>query len=140
MNLSHSFTSALTRYIFIDPTAQVVKWRSVSLHASAMCNIIGSRSLEAIPLPGGDTLWFDGEPVEYHVCLDGFAIAGTPVLGSRAMILGPDDPGTEMPGSCRMSRAEALALIEWMPQRRIVGETFTQTPAGGVIAYLFDPA
>jgi hypothetical protein len=130
----------LTKYIFVDPSAQTAEMRSVRLDYQAMLGIIGCESVEAVRLPSGDVLIFDGEPVEYDGALDGVEIEGIPVLGSRCMITGPDDPKTEMPTNCRVTVSDVLAMIKWMPQRQIGGETFTKTATGGEIGYIFDPA
>jgi hypothetical protein len=132
--------SRTTHYIFIDPSAQKAETRSVNLDNNAMLGIIGCVSLEAVRLPSGDVLWFDGEPVEFNVEQDGIEIADIAVLGSRCMITGPIDPNTEIPTNCRITVSDALAMIKWMPRRKIVGETFRETAIGGEIAYVFEPA
>jgi hypothetical protein len=132
--------SRLTQYIFIDPSSQSTELRFVHLDVEAMLSIIGCQSLEAIALSSGDIIWFDGEPVEYDVELDGVEVEGTPILGSRCMITGPVDRKTEMPTYCRLTARDALAMIRWMPQRKIVGETFQLTKAGFEIEYVFESA
>jgi hypothetical protein len=128
----------LTRCIFIDPTTQMVDTRFVLLDYEAMLSIVGCESVETTRLPSGDILWFDGEPVEYDVVLDGIEIAGVPVLGSNCMITGPDDLETEVPTDCLMTEADVLSMIQWMPRRKIIGETFRDTPTGGVVEYVFE--
>ena len=127
----------LTQYIFVDPSSQKIEERSVRLDYQAMLGIIGCKSLEAMRLASGNIVWFDGEPVEYNTALDAIEIEGVPVLGSRCMITGPDDPKTEMPTNSRLTASDALAIIKWMPQRKIVGDTFKETATGGEIAYIF---
>jgi hypothetical protein len=109
----------LTHYISIDPSSREVEEQTAHLDYQAMLGIIGCESVEAVRLPSGDVLWFDGEPVEYDIALDGVEIEGIPVLGSRCMIIGPDDPKTEMPTNCHLTASDALAMIKWMPRRKI---------------------
>lgn len=109
-------TSRLTRYLFIDPATQMVDTRFVHLDHKAMLSIIGCKLVETVGLPSGDILWYDGEPVQYGVVMDGIEIAGIPVLGSRCLVMGRDHPVTELPTDCRMTAAEAIAMIEWMPR------------------------
>jgi hypothetical protein len=132
--------SRVTQYIFIDPSTQTTEKRFVHLGYQAMLSIIGCESLETVILSLGDIIWFDGEAVEYDVELDGVEAEGTPILRSRCMITGPLDRKTEMPTNCRMTARDACSMIKWMPQRKIVGETFQLTQAGFEIAYVFEPA
>jgi hypothetical protein len=130
----------VTQYIFIDPSAQTAERKFIRLDCAAMLAIIGCESFEAICLLSGDLVWFDGERVEYGVELDGIEIEGTPVLGSRCLITGPVDRRTEMPGNCRMTAKDALAVIKWTPRRKIIGKRFQLTSAGFEITYAFEPA
>jgi hypothetical protein len=132
--------SRLTQYIFVDPSAQTMELRFVHLDIGAMLSIVGCQSLEAVALSSGDIVWFDGEPVEYHTALDGVEVEGTPILGSRCIITGPVDRKTKMPTNCRLTARGALAMIRWIPQRKIVGETFKQILNGFEIAYIVQPA
>jgi len=107
--------SPLAKYVFVEPTIQIVSERLGHLDIDTIRKTIGAEGVEMICLPSGDWLWFDKNPARVQTQLDGIVIADITVLGSRCLITGSGDPDAGHFQDFDITLAQAMASITWNP-------------------------